>query len=139
MKTALAHVCIKVKNLEETLKFYQDILGFRKVFDFTHKGRLHGFYLEIGQRQFLECFDERSGGNPAISPLSHICLETDDIDSMKQRLEAHGIEVSEKKLGGDQTYQVWFKDPDGIDIEFHQYTDKSSQFTGEPVEVDWLD
>jgi hypothetical protein len=29
------------------------------------------------------------------------------------------------------------KDPNGLDLEFQQYTPKSAQLTGRDVEVDW--
>ena len=29
------------------------------------------------------------------------------------------------------------RDPYGMDLEFQQYTERSAQFTGKDVEVDW--
>jgi hypothetical protein len=45
--------------------------------------------------------------------------------------------VSAEKLGCDDTWQIWLKDPDGNAFEVHQYTPKSMQFTGGTVEADW--
>jgi len=32
---------------------------------------------------------------------------------------------------------MWTEDPDGVNIEFHQYTENSSQVVGGTVEVNW--
>ena len=45
--------------------------------------------------------------------------------------------IGELKMGADHTPQFWMKDPNGMDLEFQQYTERSSQFTGRDVEVDW--
>ena len=42
-----------------------------------------------------------------------------------------GYEVTEKKLGADESWQTWVTDPSGVRIEFHEYTEKSTQITGE--------
>jgi hypothetical protein len=41
----------------------------------------------------------------------------------------NGYETTEKKLGSDQSWQIWTTDPNGVRIEFHQYTADSSQRT----------
>jgi hypothetical protein len=33
-------------------------------------------------------------------------------------------------MGHDQSWQAWLADPNGITIELHEYTDKSSQVLG---------
>jgi hypothetical protein len=38
-------------------------------------------------------------------------------------------------MGADDSLQFWIQDPNGLDIEFQQYTEHSSQFTGRNVEV----
>jgi catechol 2,3-dioxygenase-like lactoylglutathione lyase family enzyme len=136
MIRALAHVCIFSRDLERTRKFYCEALGLAIKFRFLRKGELFGFYLKISDSQFLEVFrrDETSQGVPQIG---HICLETDDLDAVRKRLTASGIETTEPKLGSDRSWQMWLSDPDGTAIEFHQYTPESTQHTGEDCEVTW--
>jgi hypothetical protein len=52
-------------------------------------------------------------------------------------MKAAGYAVKDKIMGDDHTWQFWAKDPSGIDIEFQQYTDRSTQRTGEPCVVKW--
>jgi len=139
MSLSLAHVCIKTKDLKKTEDFYCKGLGMEKVFDFTHKESLYGFYLKMSENNFIEVFEDKHLPDGQTTGIQHLCLETDDIDEMIIRLNRHGIETTPKKLGSDSTWQTWFKDPSGIDIELHMYTEKSSQFTGQSVEASWLD
>ena len=131
----LAHACIMVSDLTATEGFYCDRLGLKKTFDFIKDDELHGFYLELGNGTFLEAFAESAEERP--SRIRHLCFEVEDMDCAMQVLKEKGVPHTEKKLGGDNTWQIWLKDPDGIDIEFHQYTEKSSQKTGTPCPVDW--
>ncbi len=122
-------------DLAATEAFYCEQLGLKKIFDFIKEGELYGFYLELGNGTFLEVFAEPAEDHP--SRIRHLCFEVEDIDRAIQRLDEKGVTHTKKSLGGDQTWQIWIKDPDGIDIEFHQYTATSSQLTGTECPVDW--
>jgi lactoylglutathione lyase/glyoxylase I family protein len=133
----IAHVCVYVENLERSVEYYTKI-GFRKRFAFNRGGKLFGIYLEFGEGNFVELFEDASRGpGAARGRLAHFCLETPDINAAMLSLEERGIEFSPKKLGCDSTYQIWLKDPDGNDFEIHQYTPNSSQIVGGDVEADW--
>lgn len=136
MIKALAHVCLYSRDLAATEKFYCGALGLSLKFRFMRQGGIHGFYIRISDSQFIEIFhrDEKPYGVPQIG---HICLETDDIPGMRERLAAAGVETTEPKLGADHSWQMWLRDPDGTAIEFHQYTPQSTQYTGEDCIVDW--
>jgi catechol 2,3-dioxygenase-like lactoylglutathione lyase family enzyme len=131
----LAHACILVSDLSVAQSFYCNLLGLKKTFDFIKDGELYGFYVELGNGTFLEIFAEPAEDHP--SRIRHLCFEVDDIDEAVKHLGQHSVEHTEKRLGGDQTWQIWIKGPDGIDIEFHQYTEKSSQRCGANCQVDW--
>lgn len=133
---AIAHICISSKDLDKTLAFYSGALGMKKVFDFRKKGETAGFYLEVSKGNYLEFFKDPTNYDNS-SPLRHLCLETKDIKKLRPHLLAKGIECTEIKMGGDGTWQFWVKDPDGTSIEFHEYTAKSCQKTGKPVEINW--
>ena len=134
MITRLAHICIHTDNLSETERFYCEALGLKKGFKFDKDGDLFGFYLKLGSRTFIEVFkgEPREVGN-----IDHFAIETDDIDSIIEKLRKHGFEATDKELGGDNTWQSWTKDPNGVRIEFHQYTNESMQFKGGVCKVDW--
>ncbi|PTX97567.1 hypothetical protein DB346_21500 [Verrucomicrobia bacterium LW23] len=137
MIKTLAHVCIYSADLQATLDFYVGTLGLKRKFDFIKDGKLFGFYLEIDAGHYIEFFQRpaEQGTNPRIT---HICLETDDIDDVIARLKAGGYPIRvDKKKGADNSWQCWTSDPDGVAVEFHQYTAESSQYTGADCIVNW--
>jgi catechol 2,3-dioxygenase-like lactoylglutathione lyase family enzyme len=132
----IAHVCLNVKDLDRSLAFYTRI-GFEPVFRFTRQGRRFGVYLRLAASSFIEIFEDASLTAPVNTGLVHFCLETDDLDGLLLRLRERGVACSEKKLGCDDTWQIWLSDPDGNRFEVHQYTPKSLQFAGGTVEANW--
>lgn len=90
-------------------------------------------YLEIASDQFLELFyvyDDMEDGvcrNNRIG-YNHLSLEVEDIQKAVEELQKKGImPKSPINLGPDHTYQCWFEDPDGNQIELMEYTEKSLQ------------
>jgi lactoylglutathione lyase/glyoxylase I family protein len=132
----LAHVCLHVSNLQASLDFYEGVLELPRKFQFRKGEQLYGAYLEVGPRNYIELF-ERPGLAPQNTGIVHFCLETPDIDEAIRTLEQKSVEHTEKKLGADNSWQIWVTDPDGNRIELHQYTDESSQLNGGEVEVNW--
>jgi catechol 2,3-dioxygenase-like lactoylglutathione lyase family enzyme len=136
MALKLAHICLGSPDLNRSREFYCDILGLRKKFDFIKNGELFGFYLELADETFIEVFKGEVAKVDGY-PLRHFCLETDDIDKVARRLQEGGYPPTEKKLGADQSWQIWVESPEGLRFEFHQYTAESSQRTGRECVVDW--
>lgn len=134
---SIAHVCLNVTNVEASLRFYCDQLGLRKAFDFLRKdGSRMGAYVAFPGGGFIEMF-ESPGAFEGRPNITHLCIEVDDIQESVRELNARGVETTPVKLGCDQSYQTWIKDPDGTRIELHQYTPASSQRTGAACRVDW--
>jgi glyoxylase I family protein len=128
MITGIAHACFTVSNLERSIAFYRDGLGMTPAFDFTNaEGRRFGLYLYAGGRNFIELFEGQLGERAEGQSFRHVCLEVDDIEATVAELRERGIEVSDPKLGGDQSWQAWITDPDGNRSELHQYTPESWQ------------
>ena len=128
MITGIAHLCYTVSNLDAMLDFYCGKLGLTEAFGF-HKpdGRKFGAYVHVGGRTFIEMFEgdlaERAEGRP----YRHLCLEVDDINATVETLRSAGVEVTDVKMGGDNSWQAWLTDPDGNRIELHHYTPESKQ------------
>lgn len=131
MIQGIAHICIRVADLDKTLRFYREGLGLEKAFDFVRDGEVIGFYLKAGSHNYLEFF-RREEMKTGPNPIDHFCLETDSIDAVNVRLAEAGYAVGEKKMGADHAWQAWITDPDGVRIELHEYTADSCQKTGSP-------
>lgn len=130
----LAHICINARDLEETAAFYEEGLGMERHFDFKRKGEWFGYYLRVGANTFIEVFNRDPG---EVGNINHVALEVSDMEAVLERLRKFGAEVTEKKLGADNSWQAWTEDPNGVRIEFHEYTSTSSQVTGQACEVNW--
>jgi len=134
---SLAHVCLKTTDLDTTADFYCGALGMKKVFDFTRKGKIIGFYMKASNETFIEVFLANEVEKIGKQVLNHFCLQTDSIEALREALVERGLSPNEVKMGADNSLQFWMKDPNGLDIEFQQYSDQSSQITGRDVEVNW--
>ena len=132
----LAHVCIGATDLAATERFYVDLLGLEKAFDFTRAGQRIGFYLSAGDNTFIEVFAEAEEPGMERPLLRHFCLEVEDLAAAVSALQNRGVETSAQKLGADAAWQAWITDPSGVRIELMQYSDGSSQFSGRTVELD---
>lgn len=132
MITRLAHICLHVNNMERTIEFYRDGLGFPMAFTFRKDGELKGAYFDVGGQSFLEVFEL-----PEPAGITHFCLECDDLDAFIAAATAKGIACTPKQFGGCRTWQTWLHDPDGNAFEIHQYTEQSMQFHGGECEITW--
>jgi lactoylglutathione lyase len=129
--TSLAHVAIKVKDIDRSLDFYVNKFGFEEMFRLHRDGTLWIVYLRITDDQFLELFPggegDRAPDAEAVA-LNHICLSVSDMDSVIQQLADRGVPLSRpKKVGVDHNIQAWVEDPDGNRIELMQMVDACPQ------------
>ena len=127
MIKALAHVCFTVRDIEASVAFYRDKLGFTPAFDFVKDGKRHGAYLHIAGRSFIEMFQGALTQPAEGQTYRHLCLEVEDIQAAAAELRSRGVEVSQPKLGGDNSWQAWIRDVDGNRIELHCYGPDSKQ------------
>ena len=128
MIKSVAHVCYIVRDLDTSIAFYVEKLGLTAAFDFIDdKGARFGVYLHAGERTFIELFKGEVGPRAEKQSYAHLCLEVDDLPATVSTLRSRGVEVTDPKLGSDQSRQSWLADPDGNRIELHQYTAKSRQ------------
>ncbi|MBN1617523.1 MAG: VOC family protein [Spirochaetales bacterium] len=135
--TRIAHVCLNVQDLDRSIQWYKK-LGFKEVFHFTRKGQPFGVYLQIASDSYIELFENPDMGQPINTGIVHFCLETESLETLMAEYDEAGIAYTPKKLGCDQTWQIWLKDPDGNAFEIHQYTLNSAQKKGGmTVEADW--
>ncbi len=130
----LAHICINSPDLELTKRFYIEALGLELGFEFEKDGNPFGYYIQVGNLTFVEVFK----GDPGlVGNINHVAIQVTDLDSLIARIRDAGFEVSDKKMGVDNSWQAWTTDPSGIRIEFHEYTENSKQLVGGKCIVNW--
>ena len=118
------HLALICSDVEQTIRFYQDLLGFPLAELFENRdypGSTH-FFFDIGNRNMLAFFDFPGLGlEPvveAIGGVQHLAISVtpERFEDLKKRLEDAGIPYRGPDLGVEES--VYFKDPDNIQIEF---------------------
>ncbi len=103
--SSIAHVAIRVKDVERTLDFYINRLGFAEMLRLERDGQLWLIYLHITDDQYLEVFPDGEGERAAEQEavgFNHMCLAVPDIDRTVRELDAAGVEmIRPKVLGAD--------------------------------------
>ena len=121
----VAHIGLYIKDVERSIRFYQDVLGFELIRRFTSlEGNRMAFMksgnLIIELIQHVEWMDRKDG------LFDHIAMEVEDIEAVSESLKQQGI-VFEDEIYYDRLvtdagvkYQA-FRGPDGEHLEIYQY------------------
>ena len=131
------HLALICRDVEETINFYQDLLGFplvELVENRDYKGSSH-FFFDIGNHNLLGFFDFPGHDHPpfqeTIGGVQHLALSTspEEFAAAKARLDDAGIEY----LGPDRGIEnsLYIRDPNGVGLEF--YAEKLGFFEGEKL------
>ncbi len=128
----IGHVALRVADIERSLAFYRDTLGFAEMMRLHRAdGSLMLIYLRITDTQFVELFPDGQGmTSPGreVTAINHFCLACADLDTTAAALRDKGIRLTvEPKMGLDHNRQCWIDDPDGNRIEFMQMSASSMQ------------
>lgn len=134
MLTKLGHVALRVRDLEESARFYTDILGLRRVHDMPDaEGKPWLVFIEVVRGDYIELFRGGEAENKKEKDQAgyeHFCLEVNDIQEIAAHIKGKGVPLSvEPKQGKDGNWQCWVVDPNGYRIEFMQLMPDSLQST----------
>ena len=137
----LAHLNFVTNDLEKIIDFYVNKLGLKVKFTLDNQeAKPFGYYFACGDTTFLEFFDQAMaaevwGGKVEELNIGtrykHFCLEVTGLDEFCRMLRDKGVDVTEIKLGMDNSRQAWIADPDGNSIELMEYGYSSMQLSGE--------
>jgi catechol 2,3-dioxygenase-like lactoylglutathione lyase family enzyme len=111
----LNHVGIYVKDFDESLRFYTQVMGFREAFSIKDQnGKPTLTYLQINRDQFLELAPataERPAG------LSHIGIWPEDLSATVAALRQRGVKLDDPRTGATKTSITNATDPNGVRLE----------------------
>lgn len=120
MKYKALHTCIRVYDLEKSIKFYEEALNLKVVrrkdfedFSLVYLGDGEsGHEIELTYNKGNEPYDLGNG-------YSHIAYEVDDLENSHKYHKEKGFKVSELGGLGDTEKPLFYfiTDPDGYDIE----------------------
>lgn len=113
VQRTLDHTSICVTNVDRSRQFYEGLLGLtptqRPDFGFP------GMWYQLGEGQLHLIQRERTAPavNTSIDPTdTHFAVQVDDLDAMRRRIQAAGLEVLDFGAG-----QLWVRDPDDNTVE----------------------
>lgn len=125
MIKGIAHLAFQVMDMEKSIRFYEDALGFKKKFTLNDDaGHPWIIYLQLKRDQFIELFyaHEPLKQRSASTSYQHLCLEVSNIHAIAQELVKKGYVLDQQvSFGLDNNFQCWIHDPDGNPIELMEY------------------
>ncbi|OJF97152.1 VOC family protein [Alkalibacterium sp. 20] len=127
MIKGIHHKGFQVTDMEKTLHFYCEVLGFEHAFDLKDSDGYPWIeYVKIADGSFVEFF--YGGTEEEKKQNDHICFEVEAIEALADKLRDKGISfASELSTGKDNNKQFWIKDPDGNWLEFMELDPDSPQ------------
>ena len=116
----VAHAAFFVHDLDQARAFYTTLLGFDEVHvQKNADGSVNYVFFKVNDRQYVQLLPETAPGSDR---LSHVALETDHAEAMRQYLKAKGLTVPDKVSTGPLGHTTFMmKDPDGHSVEWVQY------------------
>jgi catechol 2,3-dioxygenase-like lactoylglutathione lyase family enzyme len=127
------HVALLSRDVERTIRFYQDLLGFPLTDLFENRdysGSTH-FFFDIGNGNALAFFDfpslDLGGYTEVLGGLHHLAISVlpERWAELRRRLDAAGVAV--ERIDSS----LYFRDPDGARVEL--ISDPLGNLYGNPV------
>jgi catechol 2,3-dioxygenase-like lactoylglutathione lyase family enzyme len=116
----LHHCALLCSDVERTVRFYQDVLGFplTEIFENRdYRGSNH-FFFDIGNGNLLAFFDlpglDLGPYAEVLGGLHHLAISVEPAmwERLKERLDEAGVEYQT-----ESGTSVYFRDPDGVRLE----------------------
>lgn len=121
----LDHVAVTVLDMERSVRFYRDLLGFDVLGQLLlDEGTFKIVYLRSGGAHvelfaFRDHDAEAAVGVPdTVGGFKHVAFQTDDVDGIAARLQAAGVAFTLDPLDAAGGVRLaFFRDPDGNLLE----------------------
>jgi predicted enzyme related to lactoylglutathione lyase len=115
MVTGVDFVCVPTQNFEQSVDFYENVLGLEKS---KQWGQMHGQEFENGTVTIAIMESEQFGLD--FSPHSlPIAFQVDDVEAARKELESKGVEFPADTLDSGVCHMAHFRDPDGNTLMLH--------------------
>jgi glyoxylase I family protein len=120
------HLALICRDVEETIQFYQEFLGFplvELVENRDYAGSSH-FFFDIGNRNLLGFFDFPGHDHPAftetIGGVQHlaISISPEQYEAAKKKLDEAGLDYLGPDRGVEES--MYFRDPNGVGLELYR-------------------
>jgi catechol 2,3-dioxygenase-like lactoylglutathione lyase family enzyme len=112
-----AHINVSTTDLERSRKFYAEVLGLKD--GYRPQFQTNGAWMYLDDQAIVHITTSRSPSNlkGKIDAFDHFALWSSDINYYRNLLKMHNIKFVEFGVPETFQYQLFFKDPDGTEIE----------------------
>ncbi len=109
------HFNIATGDLERSRRFYSEVLGLREGErpPFSRPGA----WMYIGGQPILHISTGRAAKTQRSDAFDHVAFTAADIEGTRATLRKHGIYFEEYAVPDRELHQLFFRDPDGVEIE----------------------
>ncbi|WP_433971588.1 VOC family protein [Tunturiibacter lichenicola] len=112
-----------VSNLEASLRFYVDGLGFKKTKEWIDEGKLRWCWLELGgAAHMLQEYRPNTIPSTKRGEGVSICFQCKDAIAIYNDAIAHGLKP-QRPVVGNRMWVTILTDPDGYKLDFESPTD----------------
>lgn len=116
-----AHVTIMVKNLEDSINFYENIIGLPIVNRFSAGPEQEIVFLGEGET-LVELVHNKNIQNPNIGQDISIGFEVEKLDEMILTIKEKGIEFHSGPFQPNEFTRFFFiQDPNGVKVQFLEH------------------
>ena len=116
----IKHITIRVKNLEQSMQFYQSLTELAVNRHFT-AGPAELAFLTNGSGETEIELVHIPQGQTFEGKGMFICFETDQLDEKHQYAIQQGLNPSPIQDPGDQTRYFYVYDPDGVSVQLRTF------------------
>lgn len=118
--TSLGHVNIRTGDLDESLRFYRDVIGLRPAPAATRPGSADHIWMH--DEQDSPCIHLQRAGISLITSsdgpgVHHVALNCTDPDQWRHKLGTLAVPFRETKFEEANLLQINLEDPDGVRLE----------------------
>ena len=112
-----------VSNLQESLRFYVDGLGFVMTKQWEQEGKIEWCWLEIGDAALM-LQEYRKGRRPEgkLGQGVSLCFTCEDAIALYREFKSRGVDAK-RPFVGNAMWVTSMEDPDGYRLEFESFTD----------------
>ena len=113
-----------VTDMQASLRFYVDGLGFTKTGEWIPQDRIEWCWLQYGGAALM-LQEYREGVRPTgtLGLGVSVCFTCDDALAIYRETKGRGLSVATRPFVGNNAWVVEFKDPDGYAVLFESSTD----------------
>jgi len=117
------HINRYVSNVDKFIEFYQSVLGYWLIgLGIKQNGHKYAILQGQGHELFIS---EKDGFEAVNENLRHIGYSVDNADKVLEGLKQKGYaDIEQQVIVKQYSRQIYIKDPDGMEIDLIQWTDK---------------